>query len=141
MSSLQPDEPVQLAQCGRVVARARHCYAIPTCYVCLPPPEPLEIIELPMNAREARTKAEDGLSGSITDQQFNHVLDRIEEQAAKGKFSLPTPFVGLGSIRYPSEDEREAVFDRLRAEGYKIKHHPALSSKDPREGAWDEITW
>jgi hypothetical protein len=27
--------------CGRDVEPARHCYAIPTCYACLPPPAPL----------------------------------------------------------------------------------------------------
>lgn len=31
----------------RAVERARHCYAIPTCYVCLPPPAPLPIATMP----------------------------------------------------------------------------------------------
>lgn len=28
--------------CGGPVEKARECYAIPTCYMCLPPPEPLD---------------------------------------------------------------------------------------------------
>lgn len=31
-------------ECGRMVPRARACYAIPTCYVCLPRPEPLPVL-------------------------------------------------------------------------------------------------
>jgi hypothetical protein len=33
--------------CGRVVEPARQCYAIPTCYACLPPPPPLQVAEVP----------------------------------------------------------------------------------------------
>jgi hypothetical protein len=29
--------------CGEPVEPARRCYAIPTCYACLPPPEPLPV--------------------------------------------------------------------------------------------------
>ena len=32
-------------QCGNMVEEARRCYAIPTCYVCLPPPPPLELVK------------------------------------------------------------------------------------------------
>jgi hypothetical protein len=32
-------------RCGKRVEKVRECYALPTCYACLPPPEPLEIIE------------------------------------------------------------------------------------------------
>jgi hypothetical protein len=32
--------------CGCVVEPARQCYAVPTCYACLPPPPPLETIEV-----------------------------------------------------------------------------------------------
>jgi hypothetical protein len=30
--------------CGKDVEEARRCYAIPVCYACLPPPEPLKVI-------------------------------------------------------------------------------------------------
>jgi hypothetical protein len=36
--------PVPCAQCGEAVEAARKCYAIPTCYECLPPPEGLKVI-------------------------------------------------------------------------------------------------
>lgn len=35
----------------RRVPPARECYAVPTCYVCLPPPEPLPV--RPMRRRGA----------------------------------------------------------------------------------------
>lgn len=33
--------PVLCVECGKPVEHARECYAKPTCYACLPPPEPL----------------------------------------------------------------------------------------------------
>lgn len=30
-------------KCGRTVEKARECYAIPTCFACLPPPPPLPV--------------------------------------------------------------------------------------------------
>ena len=36
-------ESIVCRQCGKEVEEARRCYAIPTCYACLPPPEPLPI--------------------------------------------------------------------------------------------------
>jgi len=41
------DEPILCVQCGKEVERARRIYVLPTCYECLPPPPPLEILELP----------------------------------------------------------------------------------------------
>jgi hypothetical protein len=32
--------------CGRVVEPVRQCYAVPTCYACLPPPPPLPEVKL-----------------------------------------------------------------------------------------------
>jgi hypothetical protein len=36
--------PDACVQCGKPVEEDRCCYAIPTCYACLPPPEPLRVI-------------------------------------------------------------------------------------------------
>lgn len=44
--------PVTCVQCGRAVEEVRECYAIPTCYACLPPPEPLALI----SARQAEPR-------------------------------------------------------------------------------------
>lgn len=41
------DEDQPCARCGDLVEPARRCYAVPTCYVCLPPPEPLPIAGKP----------------------------------------------------------------------------------------------
>jgi len=35
--------PEVLCACGRPVEPERHCYAVPTCYACLPPPPPIPI--------------------------------------------------------------------------------------------------
>lgn len=39
------DPRILCVQCGRVVELQRRVYVIPTCYRCLPPPEPLETFE------------------------------------------------------------------------------------------------
>ena len=36
--------PQACRQCGEPVEEARPCYAVPTCYACLPPPEPLPVL-------------------------------------------------------------------------------------------------
>ena len=41
------DSRILCVQCGRVVELRRRVYVIPTCYRCLPPPEPLETFEFP----------------------------------------------------------------------------------------------
>jgi len=41
------DEPQFCCDCGKLCERARWCYAIPTCYACLPPPMILKVNELP----------------------------------------------------------------------------------------------
>ena len=33
-----------LCGCGKVVEPERYCYAIPTCYACLPPPPPIPVV-------------------------------------------------------------------------------------------------
>ena len=38
---------IKCVQCGKPVEHAREVYAIPTCYACLPPPEPLPVIPVP----------------------------------------------------------------------------------------------
>jgi len=35
---------ISCVQCGKPVEKERHCYALPTCYACLPPPPPLPIV-------------------------------------------------------------------------------------------------
>jgi hypothetical protein len=34
-------------QCGKTINEERRVYAIPTCYACLPPPEPLPVVWIP----------------------------------------------------------------------------------------------
>lgn len=34
---------IDCVQCGKPVEEERRCYAIPTCFACLPPPEPLPV--------------------------------------------------------------------------------------------------
>jgi hypothetical protein len=55
---------VRCACCGREVEEARRCYASPTCYACLPPPEPLPVREVAARIRQPSKPV-----GSWTDQR------------------------------------------------------------------------
>jgi len=49
--------PIPCQTCGKPVEHGRRCYAIPTCYGCLPPPPPLPIAyPRSMKGQEQRTR-------------------------------------------------------------------------------------
>jgi len=48
----------QCARCGKEVEEARRCYAIPHCFACVPPPPPLEIIQIGAGEFRMRTDAD-----------------------------------------------------------------------------------
>lgn len=65
LSHLNPSQPVgpyPCVRCGRPVEETRRCYAIPHCYGCLPPPPPLETVELP-GAKESPSGDGGGTQG------------------------------------------------------------------------------
>jgi hypothetical protein len=41
---LEDYRQINCQRCGKSVERSRRVYAIPTCFACLPPPEPLPIV-------------------------------------------------------------------------------------------------
>lgn len=43
-------KPIPCESCGKPVEEPRECYAIPTCYACLPPPPPLPVAPWPPSA-------------------------------------------------------------------------------------------
>lgn len=44
--------PIRCVECGQVVEKERECYANPTCFKCLPPPEPLPVIPFPKKSED-----------------------------------------------------------------------------------------
>lgn len=38
--------PIPCRTCGKLVEPERRCYAIPTCYACLPPPKALPLVPM-----------------------------------------------------------------------------------------------
>jgi hypothetical protein len=47
------DEPQNCRQCGKPAEKERWCYAIPTCYACLPPPNIPKMVKSPHVCRSA----------------------------------------------------------------------------------------
>jgi len=81
--------------CGRPVEEQRRCYAVPTCYGCLPPPPPLGVIDVPRAAPDVAGLAKRMrgsavlamaniaadpryagiLAGCLTPEQYEHAAD------------------------------------------------------------------
>jgi len=93
-----------------------------------------------MNAYEARELTQENLKGPVIEPILKEVHEKIEEAAKEGKSSITHPFHGSRGM-YPSTNEQEAVWDHLRSEGYKVKHHPNPDPGDPRSNDYDEISW
>ena len=92
-----------------------------------------------MKAEEARRLADKNLKGPVIAPILAHIYQRIREAAEHGKRSITDP--GFGVSPRPSPDQQQAVLDQLRQDGYKVTHHECAPSRDPREHAWDEISW
>lgn len=92
-----------------------------------------------MNAEEARKMTSKGRTSAATTDMMNFVYRQIEAKAAKGENSLTHPLVGFQSPL--SEIEKEAIYDRLLEEGYKVKHHPDPDPGHPCSHPYTEISW
>jgi len=73
--------PSACTQCGKPVEPERECYAIPTCYACLPPPKPLKTVALRAAPSEP---AMDDLC-IRTGPQLQAEMDELAAIAARGK--------------------------------------------------------
>ena len=90
----------------------------------------------PMNAKEAKALTEEGLEGALIDPYLNFIYEKIKKAAAKGDYSIYHPFHGMQN--YPSLNIREAVFNKLRKDGYKITSH---EGDRPMDTPYDQISW
>jgi hypothetical protein len=94
-----------------------------------------------MNATEAHKLAAASLQGPVIEPQLNFVLQRIEEASRKGRFELNHPFNGWNVSAWPSEGEKKAVWQALRALGYEVEHMPDPDPGHPASSPYDRIRW
>ena len=81
------DQPPDCRECGKPCEKARWCYAIPTCYACLPPPDLKRSILLPLDVAEAVERAmERGVNGVLVEEDFAALRSALSSlRAARGK--------------------------------------------------------
>lgn len=77
--------PTRCVECGEPVELGRECYALPTCYTCLPPPLPMQIaIAHEMQQRKLETMYPEGLIGELLNVQVEiieaAIFDRVDPQ-------------------------------------------------------------
>lgn len=60
-----PEAEALCVECGRPVEAPRRCYAQPTCYACLPPPEPLPVIPVPDSIRETSSPQAEAILAAL----------------------------------------------------------------------------
>jgi hypothetical protein len=97
----------------------------------------------PMKAEEARRISERNLKGPVIEPLLEVAYDRIKAAAERGERSVLYPFYGLSIPSFPtlSTEVKEAAFQRLREEGYTVKHHDNPDPGDPRSSDYDEVSW
>ncbi len=95
-----------------------------------------------MNAEDARrmTAAALGPDTELLRPYMEHVESKVRAAGAAGKRRIDHPLSGLpgGGIAASTKD---AVRKALEAEGYTWTHYPAPSGNDPRETAYDTLSW
>lgn len=92
-----------------------------------------------MLASEARDLTLKSTQGPV-DVLLEYAYMRIREAANKGKSSVAHPFFGCGLK--VTRQTQEAALARLRIDGYTVTHHePLAGSFDPREVAYDNVSW
>ena len=92
-----------------------------------------------MKAEEARRLSEQNLKGPVIEPLLATAHARIREAAERGERSTSHPFHGLRP--YPTVKAREAALQRLREDGYTVKHHANPDPGDPRSSDYDEVSW
>jgi hypothetical protein len=94
-----------------------------------------------VRADEAAKLSTQSLTGPVIDPLLEHIFEKIRQAATEGKRSITHPFQELPVGDWPRRDVQEAVWKTLRDLGYTVKRHDPGPSPDPRETAWDEVSW
>lgn len=92
-----------------------------------------------MNAQEARAMSIANLKWPIIAPLLEHVFKKIKQEASKGRTSLTDP---LSDLRCPvSFNEKEAVYNELRKQGYRVVDYPDPDPGHPCSSPYTNIEW
>jgi hypothetical protein len=94
-----------------------------------------------MNAQKAKELTNQNLKGPAIEPFLSHIYKRIEEAASKGQFEIYHPFHGLERGIYPTITQQEAIWQKLREDGYAVNHFPDPDPGHPGSGPYTTISW
>jgi len=89
-----------------------------------------------MKAEEARRISEQNLKSVVIEPLLVVAHGRIKEAAEQGKRKMCYGVQGFHSF-----EVKEAALQRLREEGYTVKHYDNPDPGDPRSSDYDEVSW
>ncbi len=94
----------------------------------------------PFTANQARDLSLSQRRGPVIAPVLDHVYTRIKERAAKGHTSLAHPLHGWRGDGLDA-DQQEAIWEALRAQGFKVTHHADPDPGHPASAPYDEVSW
>lgn len=92
-----------------------------------------------MKASEARAITNTNLHGLVIKPQLDHIYSLIRLAAEGGRDSISAPFFTKGT--YPTPAEREAIYSKLKDDGYKVVDHPDPDPGHPCSRPYTTISW
>lgn len=92
-----------------------------------------------MKAEEARKLAQENLKGVVIEPLLERTYGLIRKASLEGKSQIVDPLSGLRCM--VSQDQRDAVYDKLREDGYKVVHHPDPDPGHPASHAYTTVSW
>lgn len=92
-----------------------------------------------MKASEAKAITEQQLKGPVIEPLLQFCYQRIKTAAEQGKSQIIDPLHG---IRTPvCLEQREAVYQQLVIDGYKVEHHPEPDHGHPCSAPYTTVSW
>ncbi len=93
----------------------------------------------PFTAADARDLTERNVKGPVIGPLLKHVYGRIQLAARAGHSSITHPFNGLSE--WPHSAAQEALWNVLRAQGYRVSHRADPDPGHPASSPYDEVSW
>ena len=95
----EPSEPPACERCGKPVEEARCCYVHPTCYACLPPPDPL-----PVRSWSSEVEVE-RVAHAIRDEVHSERAIALDDETIDGWCNIAR--AAISALRSPPTDGAE----------------------------------
>lgn len=92
-----------------------------------------------MNANAAAELTKKNLKGKVIQPHLEYIFGKVVDCAEEGKSEW---YIRFENLLWPTPEQREAIYSKLRELNYTIVHHEDPDPQDPRSsGAYDTLEW